>query len=109
MKLMVVVVQDQDAPGLLKELAARKFMATKLASTGGFLSEGNTTLLIGVEERFLDEVKGIISERCRTRERVVTPGLPATEHLEGYIPYPIEVPVGGAVIFILDIAEFIRV
>ncbi|MBI3962466.1 MAG: cyclic-di-AMP receptor [Deinococcus sp.] len=108
MKLLVVVVQDQDAPGLLNALAEQKIIATKLASTGGFLSEGNTTLLIGIDQTLIPKVKEIISQRCHTRERVITPGLPATEHLEGYVPHPIEVPVGGAVVFVLSTEEFVK-
>ncbi|MER3557036.1 MAG: hypothetical protein C4302_03585, partial [Thermus sp.] len=48
MKLILAIVQDTDAPGLTKALLEKGFQSTKLASTGGFLREGNTTLLIGV-------------------------------------------------------------
>ncbi|MGQ9510337.1 MAG: cyclic-di-AMP receptor [Thermaceae bacterium] len=49
MRLILAIVQDADAPGLTKALLEKGFRSTKLASTGGFLREGNTTLLLGVE------------------------------------------------------------
>ena len=47
MKLVVAIVQDQDAPNLVENLTEKEFRVTKLASTGGFLKAGNTTLLSG--------------------------------------------------------------
>ena len=50
MKLIVAVVQDKDSVRLVEALVEKGYRSTKLASTGGFLKSGNTTLLIGVEE-----------------------------------------------------------
>ena len=48
MKLIIAIVQDEDAGRLVSELMDNGFGVTKLATTGGFLRAGNTTLLIGV-------------------------------------------------------------
>ncbi|NMR89560.1 hypothetical protein HKB06_27860, partial [Vibrio parahaemolyticus] len=68
MKLIIAIVQDQDAPGLIEELMDKDFRVTKLASTGGFLKAGNTTLLSGVEDDKVDEILKIIEDNCKTRE-----------------------------------------
>jgi uncharacterized protein YaaQ len=109
MKLLVVIVQDADAAGLVKELNRRHLEVTKLASTGGFLREGNTTLLIGVDDDKLELAKGVIQEKCRSRTRFVTPGVPVAEQPEPFLAQPVEVPVGGAVMFVLSVDEFIKV
>ena len=59
MLLLIAVVQDQDVNRLLTALLEKGYRATKLASTGGFLRQGNTTLLIGVQEEQLEEVNSI--------------------------------------------------
>ena len=50
MKLVLAVIQDADASALIRVLSQNAFEVTKLASTGGFLREGNTTLMIGVDD-----------------------------------------------------------
>lgn len=108
MKLIVAIVQDQDAISLIDDLTEHKYRVTKLASTGGFLKSGNTTLLIGVEDEEVNKVIGIIERNCKTRE-ITTFLLNVTIPGETYIPYPLEVKVGGATLFILDVEEHIRI
>ena len=107
MKLIVAIVQDQDAPTLIDELTEKEYRVTKLASTGGFLKSGNTTLLIGVEDESVDEVVDIIESTCKTRE-ITTSLLTVSMPGDTYIPYPLEVKVGGATIFILDVEKYVR-
>ncbi len=109
MKLVMVIVQDKDAVHLLEGLLARGLRATKLASTGGFLREGNTTLMIGVEDDRLDELIGVVRTTCRAREQLVTPLAPLSGATESYVPYPVEVQVGGATLFVLTVDRFERV
>lgn len=107
MKLIIAIVQDQDAPSLIDDLTEREFRVTKLASTGGFLKSGNTTLLTGVEDEDVDKVIEIIENNCKTRE-ITTSLLTVTMPGDTYIPYPLEVKVGGATLFILDVEQHIR-
>lgn len=106
MKLVVAVIQDKDAHKLLSGLTQAGFRATKLSSTGGFLREGNTTLLVGVEDIQVDRVVSIIKSTCRAREQLVTPLSPMGGPADSYIPYPVEILVGGATIFVLDVERF---
>lgn len=108
MKLIIAIVQDQDAPSLIDELTERDFRITKLASSGGFLKSGNTTLLMGVDDDKVDEALKIIEDNCKTRE-ITTSLLSVTMPGDTYIPYPLEVSVGGATIFIVDVDQHIKI
>ncbi len=106
MKLVVAVVQDQDSNRLSNALTKNQFRATKLASTGGFLRSGNTTFLIGTEDSLVQKVLDIIRDNCRSREQMVAPISPMGGNADAYIPYPVEVEVGGATVFVLPIEQF---
>jgi len=109
LKLIISVVNDKDAGSLLATLVKEGYRATKLSSTGGFLREGNTTFFMGVEDEQVEPVVLKIREICHARQQVVSP-LPSLAGMaEAYVSYPLEVTVGGAMIFILDIEETIRV
>lgn len=107
MKLVIAIVQDTDAPGLTKALLERGFQSTKLASTG-VSEEGNTTLLIGLEDEKVPEVLELIKEKCRTRTRLVSRGLPFAEAPDPFLAQPVEVQVGGAVVFVLPVEHFVK-
>lgn|SRR5690625_950174 len=108
MKLILAIVQDADSAPLQEALRERGLQSTKLASTGGFLREGNTTVLIGVEDNQVTVVKDIIHATCRERTKVVTAGSPI-HALEGvFASQPMEVPVGGAIVFVINTEEFVR-
>lgn len=109
MKLITAIIHDEDAHGVMDELNKKGFGVTKLASTGGFLKSGNTTLFIGAQEENVKEVIGIIEKKCKSRKQITTANLPPTNVTEGYIPYPIEVTVGGATIFVLDVDHFEKI
>lgn len=109
MKMIVAIVQDKDAGRLMETLVERGFGATKLATTGGFLREGNTTVMIGVEDERLEDALGTIREVCHSREQLVTPVAPVGGPVDSYVPYPVEVQVGGATIFVMDVVHHERV
>lgn len=108
MKLIICIVQDQDAGTLIDDLTEKEFRVTKLSSTGGFLKSGNTTLLIGVDEDEVPSVIKVIEENCKTRE-LTTSLLTVTMPGDTYIPFPLEVKVGGATVFILDVDKYIKI
>ena len=60
MKLVIAIVQNEDNQKLNNALVKEGFRSTRLATSGGFLRTGNTTVMIGVEESKLEEVLGII-------------------------------------------------
>ena len=105
-KLIVAVVQDQDSNRLSAALTKNDFRATKLASTGGFLRSGNTTFLIGTDDSLIPKALELIRENCRSRDQMVAPVSPMGGNADSYIPYPVEVEVGGATVFVLPIEHF---
>lgn len=106
MKLVIAVVQDKDSNRLVDALGEGNFQTTKLATTGGFLKEGNTTLMIGCEDQYLEEALEIIRDNCSQREQMVAPISPMGGNADSYIPKPVKVEVGGATVFILPIESF---
>jgi uncharacterized protein YaaQ len=106
MKLVMAVVHADDAGGLTKALSQAGYGVTQAKSAGGFLRKQNTTIFAGVPERDVDRVIQIIRERCRSRTEQVSPLPPVVEPGEVYMPYPMEVEVGGATVFVIDVERF---
>lgn len=109
MKLVIAIVQDDDAGDLIDVITDEGFRVTKLATTGGFLKSGNTTLMIGVEEEKTEKVLELIEKVCRTRDQVITSPSPVAGSTGVYVPYPVEVEVGGATIFVVDVDKFLKI
>lgn len=109
MKLLIAIVNDDDSDDLIDTLTEKDFRITKLATSGGFLKAGNTTLMMGVEDTKTEEVISIIKDICKERDEIIPSPIPITESPEIYIQYPIEVKVGGATVFIIDVEQFIKI
>jgi len=103
MKLIVSILHRDDADQLLSALQQAGFQSTKISTTGGFLREGNSTILVGVEEDRLEQALTTIKENCHVRTEYVNPLPPVMEPGELYVPRPVEVQVGGATVFVLDV------
>ena len=102
MKLVITVVEDNDVAFLMESLIKNGYQATKLASTGGFLLQGNTTLLIGVQNEQVEPVLEIIRSTCAPRKKIIpqiAPELPTA------IGVPVEIEAGGAIVFVIDVQE----
>ena len=111
MKLIIAIVQDEDSSKLLSVLMQQGFGVTKLATTGGFLKAGNTTLLLGVDDSRLDEAVSVIESVCRSRKQMSTAAstmVGGMTHGE-YTSFPIEVTVGGATLFVLSVDQFLKI
>lgn len=106
MKLVVSIVQCDDAGKLVSTLTKAGFRATTISTTGGFLRQGNATILVGTEEQKVDRVLDLIRESCCTRQQFVNPLQPIVESGEMHVSAPVEVQVGGATVFVLDIVRF---
>lgn len=70
MKMIFAVIRDKDSYAAIGALSEKNIGVTKLASSGGFLREGNTTLMIGVEDSRVEEVMGILRENCAKRTQI---------------------------------------
>jgi uncharacterized protein YaaQ len=108
MKLVVAIVHNEDAGALVDALLDKEFRATRVSSSGGFLKRSNATIFLGVEEDDVDEVLSIIRETCTSRTQVVNPMPPIMEPGEFFMPYPLEVEVGGATVFVVPVDRYER-
>ena len=108
MKLLLAIVQDADVNFLMDALTESGYRVTRLSTTGGFLKKGNTTLLIGVEAEKLDEVLAVIEKNCKRRNTTTTIINPSAESSLLTNTVPVDITVGGATIFILDVDQYIR-
>ena len=110
MRLVLAVVQSVDAGRVLQALTRAGFRTTRLASTGGFLREGNVTLLTGVDDARVDDAIAQIRANAQRRTKIVAPGDVAAQAI-GVVASEagwLEVAIGGATVFVLDIARFER-
>ncbi len=109
LKLIVIIASDTDADKLIKRLVGQGYPATKISSTGGFLRKGNATILSGVEADEVDQIIALVRQECYARtEYVPVQTLPFFG--EGSVlAEPIEVRVGGAIVFVVDVERFERI
>jgi len=107
MKMVLAVIDKDDAPNVEQNLVRGGFGITKLSTTGGFLRSGNVTILVGVDDDKTQEVLDIIREHSKSRTQhmpVMTGG--ETSYMS---PMPVEVPVGGATVFVLNVERFEKI
>ena len=104
MKLIFAIVNKEDASEVSAALTKKKFSVTRLATTGGFLMSGNITLIIGTQVEKVDEVMEVIKEYSKQRKEIVPST--ATYGLGVSTAFPLEVTVGGATIFVVDVDRF---
>ena len=109
MKLVIAIVSADDAADVTRGLTKAGFSSTKLSTTGGFLMTGNATLLVGVEEEKVQDVIDVIREHSSSRKQIVANHDIADGSIGFYLSMPVEVTVGGATIFVVDVERFERV
>jgi len=108
-KLVIAVVQGEDAQRTSEALTTQGFASTRLTSSGGFLQQGNVTFFIGVEDSRVAEAVALIRDNCRERSRYLTPMPPSPEPANLFMPYPVEVQVGGATVFVVPVDSFEKI
>ena len=106
MKMITAIVNYKDTNRVCQALSAKGFEHTRLATTGGFLRAGNTTVLMGVEDARLDEALEIIHSNCKRRKEAVPDIAPAEMPAGVYNQFPSEVVVGGAIVFVTEVQRF---
>lgn len=107
MKLVIGIINSDDANDLLAEITKASFQATKLSTSGGFLKMGNVTVLVGVEDEQVDDVVEIFRNCCSRRTQMI----PTASHYigEGFVSAaPFQVTIGGATLFIIDVDKMIK-
>ncbi|HLJ61587.1 MAG TPA: cyclic-di-AMP receptor [bacterium] len=108
MKLILAIVQEKDSRRLIDALMDAQFQTTMLASTGGFLREGNTTIIIGTDEGRVDDALAVIQKICCVREKLISPVPPVVDPVS-YIVEPVKVKVGGAIVSVLNVDRSVKI
>jgi uncharacterized protein YaaQ len=106
-RLIFAIVQDFDADRLLSGLSAHGFRATRVASTGGYLRAGNSTLLLGVPAAEVPACLALLSRICQPRlDRPLND--PSPELTELYASGISHATIGGGVAFIAAVSRHER-
>lgn len=110
MKLIYAIVRYDNEDEVIGALTQQHFSVTKLATTGGFLKKGNTTLLIGTDEEKVQGVIDIIKQECGKRQKI-TINMPyiSGAAMMNCATMPMSVEVGGATIFVIDVERFEKI
>ena len=108
MKLVVAIIHNEDAGALVDALLEGELRATRLHSSGGFLKQSNATIIVGADDDKVDAILEVVRANCTSRTQVVNPMPPIMEPGEFFMPYPLEVEVGGATVFVLPVERFER-
>jgi len=82
MKMIILIVKDNDADDMTQALTADQYRVTRVASTGGFLRSGIVTLLLGVRDERVDSALELI-------RKTLTP-LPSGEKRATLFVVPVE-------------------
>jgi uncharacterized protein YaaQ len=107
-KLILATIQDQDSDRVITNLTEKGYRVTRVATTGGFLQQGNTTLLVGVDESQVSPVLNILKTYSQRRTQympMATGAAPNGVALYNYV----QVEVGGATVFVLNVDHFEQV
>ncbi len=106
MKLVLAIVSNDDASNVSSALTKENYQMTRLATTGGFLRAGNTTLIVGTDDDKVERCIQIIGEESKQRTEIV----PSTASYDNgrFASFPVEVQVGGATIFVVNVEEFYK-
>jgi uncharacterized protein YaaQ len=109
-KLIIAIVHERDKQRVGDALLQEGMTYTKIGSTGGFLRQGNATLLIGVDDSRLERALEIVRLSCRVSERFVNASESAatpTFQMPS-LPNIVADTSGGAVAFVVDVERFIH-
>ena len=110
MKLIYAIVRYDNEDEVINALTKERYSVTKLATTGGFLKKGNTTLLIGTDTDKVQHVIDIIKKECGKRQKI-TINMPyiSGAAMMNCATMPMSVEVGGATIFVIDVEHFEKI
>jgi len=86
--MIVAIIRDIDNEPVTQALVQADYRVTRVASTGGFLRRGYSTLMIGVEDERVD---------------------PAIELIREHTSPPDEPGMKRATLFVLNVARFAQV
>ena len=109
MKLIYAIVRNDNEDDVMDALNKDHFQVTKLASTGGFLRKGNSTLMIATQDDMVDECIELIKKQCGKRQKITVnmPYVSGTS-MGTYTTMPMPVEIGGATNHVLHVGQAVE-
>ncbi len=105
MKLILAVIQADDAAETVDTLTCCGYRVTRMATQGGWLKQANVTLLVGLHDAQVDHALKVLTRVAGKRNRVVdVPG----DAMHGVAPGEVMMEAGGATVFVLDVTQHER-
>jgi uncharacterized protein YaaQ len=92
-KMVMCIVHREDTEELTRALNVDGYRVTRATTTGGFLRQGNVSLMIGVDETQVDDVLTVIRENTHPRSR------------RGWWARPGQHEEGAATVFVVDMEQ----
>jgi uncharacterized protein YaaQ len=109
--LMLAIAQPEDVEAATNALVQAGLRVTRISSIGGFLRQGNVTLLLGLTRDQVTPASQLLAANCRTRTGYINAAPEVTDahsiQISGYVA-PLEVVVGGATIFVLPAERIVH-
>jgi uncharacterized protein YaaQ len=109
--LMLAIVQPEDAETATDALIQAGLCVTRMSSIGGFLHQGNVTLLLGLSRDQVVPASQVLAANCQTRTDYINTASQVADVYSGYIDgyvAPLEVVIGGATVFVLPAERIVR-
>ena len=107
MKLMIMIINNEDLKNVTAELLKQNFKFTKLSSSGGIITTGNTTLLLGVADEQVETVKDIVKEKAKSYKKKVSQNELGELNILSFMSSSIV--VSGATIFVLNVEDYVKI
>lgn len=105
MKLMIIIVQEQDYKGLATLLIRNRVRATKFSTEGIYSNKKNVTLLICEENEREEEILEYVRQSCTEREEECR-----VWEYNGNVMVEAErtLKIGGATVFISNVDKSLK-
>lgn len=104
MKLVMTIVSNSDTEKVLAAVAQNGYFATKVSTTGQFLVDGHTAIIIGCADEKVEKLYEILKNNV-TKRVVKTPGVTST--ITGsLLNQAVDVEEYGAVAFTINVDDF---
>ena len=109
MKMIISIIAQSDELETVSKLNEEGYFVTKLATVGGFLRKGNTTMLIVTEDEKVEHAKDIIKKYAgkRTETKPILSQF-AENACQTNTMHFVDIPtkVGGCTMFVVDVENF---
>ena len=106
MKLVIAIISNSDSEKVISAIAQNGYSSTKISTSGQFLVDGHTTLLVGCDDEKVDKLIDIMKNSA-TKRVVKSSGVTNTA-MGSLLKQAVDVEEYGIVAFVINIEEFIK-